>query len=138
MQDDIRSKVDQGSRYFGALDSSPEYKKKYFFPFVLTSNSLFPQTIFYFPFIIKEKWFMDFGKQWTKQTSLKKLKFQRKKHSVNNHIKTYSIREEKALWRRNRQKEENINAEYRFLIESSGKSYLRIPERSKEPAMWEL
>ena len=64
MQDDVRSKVDQGSRNFGTLYSSPEYKKKIsFFPFVLTSNSLFPQTIFYFLFIIKEKQFMESGKQ---------------------------------------------------------------------------
>lgn len=55
MQDDIRSKVDQGSRYFGALDSSPEYKKKIFFPFCSYFQLLIPPDYFLFSIYYKGK-----------------------------------------------------------------------------------
>ena len=54
MQDDRRSKVDQGSKYFRALDSSPEYKKL-FFPFCSYFQLLIPPDYFLFSFYYKGK-----------------------------------------------------------------------------------
>ena len=47
MQNDVRSKVDQGSRNFGTLDSSPEYKKNSLFSLLFLLPTPYSPRLFF-------------------------------------------------------------------------------------------